>query len=734
MDGSRSEGRGYFHGSSRGRGYFHGSSRGSSRGRGSYTKRRNEESPQGSVIDVAQLEKESGGAFQLEREEETAFPAKVQRTQRGRGYEASRGHEASRGSQTQGRREESPQLGRESRQSKAPYAAKRSEVIISKDAEIINSIEKLHEELFSHNIGHVYGFTSTNKVEKLMRYIMETDDTSNIFFVCYRTKNEVVEQFNNIAENVIEGAKGQTSVEYDPLIGKITGKNAEVNVKINKVIYCTTAKMRNILVENGRINNDIKIKLNSIGGIIINGWDDYDANAFAIVGLVSRVAGLQCTTVLSSISRWIELPVEIERPSIQFATGDIDIKYNETESIQQITAARLKIALSERGGSGIVVYPGNENIEKDNKDIIYLATFPVRDPTSDIVIDSMKNQYGKYVTKCIADSRADTIDEGKAIRCISKTEYNKLVPVISPKNKYELNSTLLYLFVNKYPIEDMFPATHARDIKRFIDELAESQLSTNEVMMVMKTKLNLKAGMFLSKWISASIDRSEDASKIQNDRYMYVGILIACLINLPPKTYGELESYKPFAARNDIETMCKMWYSLQASQYKLYMEWTRTELAISSWCNENGFNQDEITKLYEMIKKFTLKYISKNKLAVRVSEKKSRKTKKEDETDETDKEEEVEEREFVEKYLFKTFKQLTTREINRAMIFIARVFTPKNIKWDMESETLPILPSPTPSVIYPIHHFGNKLQMYVSNQELKVPSSKPETFEFYNLL
>lgn len=492
---------------------------------------------------------------------------------------------------------------------------------------------------------HIYGNTSTNKTETLMRTAV-ISNPEKLHFVCFRTKAETQWRWDSTAM-ADEGRK-----QYR--FGINAGKQNIFNLDTDKLIFCTPSKLITMLLTMKKSGT-----LGKLGWVMIEGWDMYDANAFAAVGLLKYLRGdmeIEFRLVLLSVSKYAELPLEkAQYKSMEIPSG-LKIEYKKEDPIKTINSLR----------KNCIVYLGNKYLERGS-DMVVVAKHPMREKTIQLVVDSMKDINGKPITKHMADLRADSIDSGVVIRCVSYQVYSNLHDSKVTSKRLGFEECVLRLYQEGLPVNDLFPKSHSQLIKNFLSSVQGVNIRT--ISDINRYKLSLEPGIFLNNWLIQA----------KTDRDFYVGALVSCLINTPPSVYGPIESFKPFVGRNNIETLCNFWVNV-TSVSTIPLSKLDTPRDIFKWCDDNNFDS---TKVSDLVKKVTELYMKITKKIVGNE----------------------------------SFASVTTEELNRVKDTITRRLAPvKGGKWDL-SQTLPPKNKKTLPVI-PILESGNKLLIYINDVDL----------------
>jgi len=445
----------------------------------------------------------------------------------------------------------------------------------------------------SRTESHVYGYTTTNKTVDLIKAIAANSHPTLCLF-CFRSKAEMDIAYNAIAK---------TGDEYNPQYIRAGDGEFEVH---QPFVFCTASKLCRIILSLSRQNT-----INKLDWVLIEGWDKYNANEFAAVGMLNILRGienpLKYRVVLLSISQYAELPI-FEHQSLFFpstsrnltvygkfevVTAKIRIQYHPEKTPDDWVALHVS---ELRRDQKLIFYPGR--VSQVVSPGIIEAAYPIRDEHAIFVVDSILNTKTKSITKHEADLRADSLNEGLVIRCISQPNFDKLRPITPPiANRFGLDRVVVFLFSNlpgdakqrAVDIRRIFPKDHQSNIDAILGWMAGLNMTPVHASYIIRTGLNIKAGTFIHEWDHYSINKH-----IATIRNRYVGVIFACLLDRPPTTYGAVKSYKPFAGRNDLETMCNMWASLDTTITVLRPP---RSFAVAGWCREHGFLTTPVMEL-----------------------------------------------------------------------------------------------------------------------------------------
>jgi hypothetical protein len=565
---------------------------------------------------------------------------------------------------------------------------------LGKDPLILKSLDLVYNHVKEQIISHVFGFTTLNLTRDLVTSFFKRHTKKySIHFVCNKTTEKSLAAYSSIAKS----GRGDDAT-YDPLIGVFAGDHEKVDYDINKMIFCTTRKMIGLLLKFKAAGT-----LLHVASVFINSWDEYDVNAYALLGLLTQVLRDEipkCYIILTSVSRWISPSIELELQPLSVESNKIEIEYPTDHT-------PIEMVIASEGGT--IAYLGNLNYNLDENNVV-LATHPIRSRDATLVIDSMLNQYGGKITKQLADLRADSIQEGYVNRYISYARYLNLRDLMLPKEKVGLDTLIIFLLTKGFKpkvITKLFMESHEMVVDKFLEEFSRHNLSYPELNLMKVTGLSVNSTVFLNKWISSRPDQKLK----QKNRSMYVGGLIACLINQHPQIYtvdGNMKGFEKFRARNDLETMCNMWLDLQSSLSIPFVFWKNPEYLTSSWANldiDSKFDEGAILELFNLVKA-TVIYMLKD-------------TKDGKEGTRPD-------------YGYGVFIRIQEAEINDAVDIIKVMFPPREIRWDF-SNTLPSSLRDK-RIVYPIQSKEDMLYMYVNDTRLHPLNLQPENLDAFMLL
>lgn len=116
----------------------------------------------------------------------------------------------------------------------------------------------------------------------------------------------------------------------------------------------------------------------------------------------------------------------------------------------------------------------------------------------------------------------------------------------------------------------------------------------NKAPFLSSLTIGLKSGMVMVGWFERLIELGADTLDM---RQYYFGILVGCLIDDDPRTYvDDVERYKKFLGRNDLETLINMWYDLML-ELEFRLDRKDAYQLIRTWSRFNGFKADAIEQL-----------------------------------------------------------------------------------------------------------------------------------------
>ena len=495
---------------------------------------------------------------------------------------------------------------------------------------------------------HLYGFSSSHVIKDLPKTILGLERESGIILVSFRSKADVNEAYQG--------------KEKDAHIGIIAGQVSNLDLNLNRIIYGTTSKIRNLLIKLNSQNN-----LKKISWLCISSWDSYDPNAYALYGLWKRFKMEDhCPIVYLSVSPFCNLPSDTYE-LFQVTNNKIKIEYVKDSPLFLAQKANKKTLLF-----------GPYNKIANNK-VIIKNNLERIDSNAEVIIDSLLDSNGKRITKHLSYLRADMIDAGIVYRCMDQRDYNKLKPNFIPLNKGRLKEVALYLLSEKIDPMTIFPNNHYKDIRKIKDIVQNKKLKTTHLKFIVHSGLEIYPSLFLNDWFFYVG---------KTDYFLYTGCVIACLINNLPSLYAPLDSYRKFMdkilSRNDLETLCKMWNDLMSLSnmpvYKLNLDNNRK--LVINWCKQNDFYIDGILQLCELFDKIYQRYV----------------------TEETGR---------------PPNKTINTSTLNAAIIIIAEIY-PRIVdinKWDL-TELLPNKISKPEKGSIILQQRKNKLLLYINEKEL----------------
>jgi hypothetical protein len=530
------------------------------------------------------------------------------------------------------------------------------------------SIENIYASANEKYINHMYGYSSTNKTKKMCDYIWNANQ-AGVIFVCFKSKAEVWAIYSGNENNIF--------------VGMIAGQDNDYDLAVNKIIFCTTAKCRNLLIDMKQ-HDDI----GRITWILIDSWDKYDANAYAVYGL-SQYYKMNVQIMFISVSPYCHLPIASDAP----------YGVQHPQIIEEyIEVAPLKLATEVKVTT--VLY--GPYMESPNSRV-HIADYPEHAPNARVVIDSLLDYQGKPITKHQSYLRANSIDEGLIYRCKSLSNFEKLSNNYPLTRMHGFDSVAIYLLAHGIELEPIFPANHQKAIKNILALAEEKQLEKVHLKFIAYTGLELQPSIFLHDWMS------QVASTPRNN---YVGCLVACLINLAPTTYGPRESFTQYVGRNDIETMCNMWANLMnVSNTAVYKLEGRVKGFVANWCRSNNFYTNAILDLCQKVDHLLDKFPVREPAVVTKKGERPRRPRK------------------------PYFKRISTIEFNVITVLLAGIY-PKDVvqKWDL-NELLPHYSWNEPGInTVVLHHRGNVLLMYINEEDLYDFVRQPEDISEFDEL
>lgn len=507
---------------------------------------------------------------------------------------------------------------------------------------------------------HLFGKTVTKKTVTLIREITKNEDATGLYLFCFRTKADMDEAYEAVA-----GTASGSNPRYRKAVA---GESATVFSNVAPYVFCTPNKLCSILAQ-------LKEKVSTIRWITIDGWDRYNPSEFAAVGLVQLYRGdNKFRLVLASVSPYAELPVfgvALPWRQVEVPSSGIYIEYTS----QLPGAAATESAVP---GKMAILYPGDD--VPPLKDNIIWDTFPFREPKATIVVDSLKDRSGRFITKHIAELRADSIDAGVVKRCIQERKFQGLANNVVPQYRKGLDRTIVYLVGLGVPILPLFPENQKSAVDVIMAMIASYKLEPDAARYIIWSKLGLQAGIFFQFWYTSY------PAKITN-RELFVGCLAACLLDLLPATYAPITAYEKFQGRNDLETMRNMWDSLTTA-VKLH---GFNKHRVIGWARSNGFYIDPLIQLVLRVIRIHLSNVPTSQFR-------------------------------------EAQRPMTTAELNTVKVFASVIYgvDTKTGNWDL-TEALPNEQSPGAGEegVIVIHRRGNALQMYINDVILVDPPPRP---------
>jgi len=521
----------------------------------------------------------------------------------------------------------------------------------------MDSIADIYDEVSAYKMSHVYGPISSNKASNLCDYIASRP-RDGLTIVCYRSRADAKKGF----------AAAQGKKKYQLAVDEV-----EYTTQPRDVIYCTTAKARNIIIDLDHVG-----KKDLLEYVLIESWDTYDVNAYTVAALLRNC---ETSVVLLSCSLWSHLVPNDTMKHYAYPCSDIQVKYSRETPLQLSKLIDAKCLLF-----GDIRGIANPLVES--------ASLPVRDSSASYVIDSAKEDKVKPYTKLVADLRANAIDKGIVYRCIAEALFDKLPANTPNKSTFGLSEVLLFLLTKGYNVSVIFPdkffPTYQAEIENISAVIKHNAIDERSLGIITRAELSLLPGILKLRWTSQS----------KSSRDQYISSLVACLIDNAPDTYADVDSYKKFAGRSDLETMCNMWQSLIAARGEPFSTWRgREKYEIDAWCRRNSFNTEPIRKLVSKMKKHVnifLQHVPLNSV----------------------------------------LGNLSVNELNFAKNMLADIYGTVNKKWDV-SKTLPTLTArkQLPNVVIPIQFRASLLLMYLRTENIKdvIPAKEENLDDVLNM-
>jgi hypothetical protein len=519
--------------------------------------------------------------------------------------------------------------------------------------------EPVYQKFEDNWINHFYGLSIADNIPYFLDNIKINHEA--IAFVCFKTKEEVMEQIEKVGgvSQKVGLAVGDTPVT----------KKAQYSLEENDIIYCTTGKMRNIALKL------IKSKrANLMGAIFVCSWDAYDPNAYIIANIIYNNNLNNCMLALLSTSRWCHLPL-LHVPQTECPKDSVRIQYFDNRDTITTYTNRIK--------QPAVLYGSMKGVTNS------LVTHATRPAYYDCkyIFDTLTDEKGKPISKFLSDIRADSIQEGTVIRCVTEERFNELRDNDKITNFKGLDDAIIYLLHNKLDPTTYLGKNHPKDeITNVLDMIKDLNLEKGDPGRIITLQLGAIPGVFYLKWL-----RTIESHKAKNDRDVYIAGLIACLIGNRPTDYAPLTSYEKFAGRNDIETMCNMWSSLILSHSGPFWLWKNSDSLINMWCNVNGFYDVPIKRLVNKMKKMCLNLEGKPNL----------------------------------------FHDIKTAELNKAIGILVDLYKYKDVSKNTVFESVPIKVKTLPTKIHPIIKHDKTIYMYIRYTNLVVPDIKAENVDLF---
>ncbi|CAH6419596.1 Hypothetical protein POVR2_LOCUS102 [uncultured virus] len=411
------------------------------------------------------------------------------------------------------------------------------------------------------------------------------------------------------------------------------------------------------------------------GWIIIESWDKYDANAYAVAGLARQHTTAPITLV--SYSKWSHLPYN-DSTSVFEANKDIDVSYVKT------SISSLASTISEES-----MYYGREGdfAPLRVRGGVYQPTLAYNSKIH-IVVDTLRDTKGRPISKHTSDMRLGSISSGLVYRLGTEAEFAALKDRDPLRVDSSLDEAVIRLKHADLDVYSVLGNNHPQDeIKKILATIEKSGLANKDLDTVIRLRMGISSGLFYVSWTGRGRTSERDR---------YIAGLIGALIEHPPTYYAPIAAFKPFVGRNDIETLCNVWASLILSHSGPFWSWKR-EAHISFWCKDNGFNLPAIQKLITNMKRVCLGM--KGDIGL--------------------------------------FDNIKTQELNIAtevLVEIDRSRQKTNIKWD-RSSALPAQSLIHNADILPVLAHGKTLDIYIDKRRLFIKTAiKAESLDlFYGL-
>lgn len=521
---------------------------------------------------------------------------------------------------------------------------------------------------------YVFAYGPTINLTALRILNVATSLTSGTVFCVYRTNQEARSMYETEVGMSLESSGIGLAVGDYP-----AHMPPKYDIYTDRIIYCTSGKFRNILLEQIR-----RQRVARFGWVILDSLEEYDVNAYVVAALVRKYT--QASITLVSASERAPLPYE-DSVKVYCPNPSHKIVYTGKYPTQVVSESTLPI---------VQYGPDKKQSERSNVTVFAHVSYKLY-RQGDILIDTLKDLRGKPISKHMADKRSDTLHSGTVYRLSTEEQYDKLRARDAVTGDGNLEEAVLHLLQEKLDPMEILGNTHPHDrLKEAVALLSGTGYVTEEDLdRISSLRMGVMSGLFYVTW--RRLAHSNGFVRENNrERERYIPGLIAALVEHPPAHYAPLENYRQFVGRNDIETLCNMWSSLLLTRPPPFWK-AKRDGAIHVWCKEHGFVYVSIAGLIENMKRVCL---------------------------------------GMEGELF-LFDKIKTHELNRcteAWTVLQKASTKKVQKWAM-NETLPTRHRTILGNVLPILHKGKSLKIYIdSTQAIVKPTIAAESLDIFSVL
>lgn len=432
----------------------------------------------------------------------------------------------------------------------------------------MQQVDRLSTALQENRLVFAYGPSIDISALRILNAI-QAYSTGTVFYA-FKTNHEARRAYDaevTAGELNVGLAVGDTPLHATPTY----------DIYSNRLVFCTTGKLRNIILEQIR-----REQLGVIGWVMIRSWEEYDANAYVVANLVRKYCP-DSSIILLGYSEWSYLPYD-DSVAVPVPLPQVRVEYVKKIALLPHATDHPEMLLKLPR----TIFYGPEGSLGNLRGKVRRLPEPIVVPDAEAVIDTLKSNKSKPISKHTADIRADSIQEGIVYRLSTEEEFNALRSRDPIKTDSSLQEAIVHLRRSGIDPLSMLGPKHPQDeVKRIEASLGTADLSNSDLDKIVSLRLGIAPGIFYVSWTGRFGS---------GERNRYIPGLIASLIKRPPSALAPLESYKKFAGRNDIETLCNVWSSLLLSHSGEFWSWKGTR-HVARWCEANGFHLAAITEL-----------------------------------------------------------------------------------------------------------------------------------------